>query len=307
MSRASAGRPTYERNEVAGRNLRTALKLLGKTWRKNLDSPNHVLNWSTWTDCGLPSSANTIDCDMRQGVPDKRIATYALCLGLTPEELCSAKADMPKLLHSPSGRSQEQPVFMPSAYVDRHSTNWLEYNRPTYIRRMFELMGGVYRMYYVIQDVDAVYRCPLWIYGAEAHRMLLRGMFIMFGKENRFEANIFRWHNNLHTHFLCENGLELGYAMTVDPLRHNIVRQRSPFWLHGTGMTDRGLVDNRPVTLVFRKEMLPCPESMTEETLWQEECEKTRRKSCIEPDEPDYDRLRAEVMNHNVTLDDESS
>ena len=305
MTRTSAGRPTLERNEAAGRNLRTALKLLGKTWRKNLDSPNHVLNWSTWTGCGLPSSANTIDRDVRQGVPEKRIAPYALCLGVTPAELCSAKADMAKLLSTPLGGSREQPLFLPSGNADRHCGNWLEFNRPGYIQRMFALMGGVYRMHYVLQGVDGVHQCALWIYGAEAHRMLMRGAFVMFGKENRFEANIFRWHNNLHTHYLCENGLELGYTMTVDPLRHNIVRQRTPFWLHGTGMTDRGLVDNRPITFVFREELIPCPGGMTEETFWRNECEAVRAHPRITPDEPGYDRVRAAVLDQEVRIHDE--
>lgn len=304
VNSTSAGRPTFERNQAAGRNLRTALKLLGKTWRKDLDNPNHVLNWSTWTGCGLPSSANTIDRDMHQGVPDKRIAPYALCLGLKPADFCSEEADMACLLNSPLGRSLEQPLFLPSGSLDQFSGSWLEYNRPEYVQRMFALMGGVYRMSYVLQGVEGIHQCALWIYAAEAHRMLMRGVFVMFGRENELEANIFRWHNNLHTHYLCNNGLELGYTMTVDPLRHNLVRLRTPFWLHGTGMTDRGLMDNRPVTFLFRKEQIPCPEGMTREALWQRECDAVRAHPCITPDEPGYEQVYGAVMDHEVMLHD---
>ncbi|WP_320171112.1 hypothetical protein [Maridesulfovibrio sp.] len=296
MNRTPAGRPIFDRNKSAGRNLRTALKLLGKTWRKDTMNPNHVLNWSTWTGCGLPSSSNTIDKDMREGVPDKRISAYALCLGLTPEGLCSPTSDIARLLSTPSGLGREQPLFIPAGSMDRHFDNWLEYNRPSYIQRMYSLMGGVYRMYYVLHDIEAVYKCALWIYGAEAHRMLMRGLFVMFGKENRLEAHIFRWHNNLHTHYLCENGLELGYTMTVDPLRHNIVSRRTPFWLHGTGMTDRGLVDNLPITFIFREEQIPCPENMSQEDLWQQECDALRAHPCIGPDDPEYERVRSSIL-----------
>ena len=306
MTKSSAGRPTFERNYSAGHNLRIALKLLGKTWRKDVDSPNHVHNWSTWTDCGLPRSSNTIDKDIREGVPEKRITAYALCLGLTPEDLCSNKIDMTRQLSTLKVRGQEQPLFLPSGYTERHFDNWLEFNRPTYIQRMFTLMGGVYRMHYILQGIDEVYQCALWIYGAETHRMLMRGMFIMFDNENIFEANIFRWHNNLHTHFLCENCLELGYTMTIDPLRHNIVNQRSPFWLRGTGMTDRGLSNNYPITFVFREEQIPCPEGMSEEEHWQRECKAIRQRNSIAPGEPEYRHIRDLILTPEILTPDDT-
>jgi len=165
---------------------------------------------------------------------------------------------------------------------------------------MYALMGGVYRMHYLLQGVEAVHQCALWIYGAEAHRLLMRGTFLMFGNENILEAHIFRWHNNLHTHYLCENGLELGYTLTVDPLRHNIVNRRSPFWLRGTGMTDRGLTDNQPITFVFREERIPCAEGMSEEELWHRECDDIRRRPAIAPGDPDYADIRASVLTPEV-------
>jgi len=305
VSEHPAGRPPLERNRTAGKNLRTALKLLGKTWRKDTDNPNHVRHWSTWTDCGLPGSTNTIDADMRLGVPEKRLAAYSLCLGITPEELCSPKAGMARLMKASSVRAGEQPLFLPGGCADSHFGNWLEFNRATYIKRLFELMGGVWRMDYLLHGVKPIHQCILWIHGSEAHRLLMRGLFIMFGNENAIDAHIFRWHNNLHTHYLCDNGLELGYTLTVDPLRHNIVSKRSPLWLRGTGMTDRGLTDNQPITFMFRETRLPVPEGMTEEAFWQQECEGLRRRPFIAPDDPEHARVRAQILAPEVLTPDE--
>ncbi|WP_316896497.1 hypothetical protein [Pseudodesulfovibrio indicus] len=290
------GRPYLRRNTVAGRNLRTALKLLGKTWRKDVHNPSHVRNWVAWADCGLPSSPTTIDCDMREGVPEQRIAAYALCLGLTPEALCSPEANLVALLGASATPGQSWPFIVPG-YGERYADRIQEYNRPSYIRELFALMGGVYDMEYLITGVELVHRCTLWIHAPQAHCLLMRGRFVMFGNENPLEARIFRWHNNLHTHYLCENGLELGYTMTVDPLRHNMVRGRNPFWLRGTGMTDRGLADNLPVTFVFRMQRLPLPESMSQEEFWYQRCERTRKRPFLAPGEPDYQRIRAGILD----------
>ncbi|MGE4192881.1 MAG: hypothetical protein AB7E51_05785 [Pseudodesulfovibrio sp.] len=288
------GRPYLRRNTVAGRNLRTALKLLGKTWRKDVHNPNHVRNWVAWTDCGLPSSPTTIDCDMREGVPEQRIAAYALCLGLPPETLCSPEADTVGLLGAPAASSSLP--FMVPGYADRYADRVQEYNRPSYIRELFALMGGVYHMDCLLAGVELIHRCTLWVHGVQANCLLMRGQFVMFGDENSLEARIFRWHNNLHTHYLCENGLELGYTMTVDPLRLNIVHRRNPFWLGGTGMTDRGLADNQPVTFVFRMQKLPMPESVSQEQLWLRHCDKMRKRPFLAPGEPGYERSRTGIL-----------
>ncbi len=286
-----------QRNNIAGKNLRTALKLLGKTWRRNVDNPNHIFNWSNWFSCKLPASATTIDNDIRNGIPENRIARYALCLGVTIEDLCSSKADWSNLLSGEAAGTSKQVSYMPPGYGDKYALQGIDYNRPSYIMDLFSLMGGVYRMNYLISGVELINRCTLWVYGTERHRLLMRGHFVMFGMENFLEAGIFRWHNNLHTHYLCENGTELGYTLTVDPLRHNIVRQRKPFWLRGTGITDRGLADNLPVAFTFHKELLPVPELMTQEKLWLQECEKVRTRPFIAPGEPDYTRIYSSIVS----------
>jgi hypothetical protein len=301
MNKPSTGRPTFKRNKVAGKNLCTALKILGKTWRKDVDNPKHVQNWINWTDYDLPNSPTTIDGDMRLGVPEQRITAYAMCLGVASEALCSGKTNMIKLLDASAVSPGRQILPMVPGHKDQFTKRYQEYNRPSYIKELFALMGGVYRMDYLLQGVEPIHRCTVWIYGAEASSLRLRGLFVMFGNENPFEACMFRWHNNLHTNYLCENGLELGYTMTVDPLRHNILRQRSPFWLRGTGMTDRGLADNQPITFTFRKQQIPCPEDMMPEAVWKRECQNIRKHPFIAPGEPDYERVRTAILTPEIS------
>lgn len=296
MQHSRTGRPPLNRNPVAGENLRQALQLLGKTWRRDMESQDHVLNWAQWTACELPRSATTIDRDMREGVPERRIAAYARCLGLLPEVLASPQTDMIRVLGMADAPQNSPVPTRVLGYRELFPQRYLDHNRDGYVRELYALMRGVYRMHYLLDGIDLIHRCTIWIYGAEAYRLLLRGRFIMFGVENSFEADMFRWHNNLHTHYLCENGMELGYVMTVDPLRHNLVRRREPFWLKGCGLTDRGLADNQPITFTLRKELLPLPPGLAHAELWERECEAVRKRPFIAPGEQDYEETRARVL-----------
>lgn len=291
-----SGRPSLQRHAVAGGNLRIALKVLGKTWRRDLNNPSHVLNWEKWTEGDLPRSPTTIDRDIREGIPENRLSGYAQCLGVLPETLASPNTDMVKVLSEQGAPLETGPPSLVLGYRNSFPDRYLEHNRESYISDLFALMKGVYRVYYVLHGVEPVHRCTIWIHGTEAYRLLLRGRFTMFGKENLFNANMFRWHNNLHTHFLSENGLEFGYFMSVDPLRHNLVMRRDPFWLKGHGLTDRGLADNAPISFIFRMEKLTPPQGMSLRQLWEQESEAVRKRPYIAPGEPDHTELWAGML-----------
>lgn len=290
------GRPPVNRNTVAGDHLRFALKTLGKKWRRDIEDSNHVLNWDNWVTNDLPRSATTIDKDMHLGVPEARLSAYAHCLRISPEAFVSPLTDMVKVLADSVSESNAQIPSVVMGYKDFFPKRYVEHNRDSYMQELFSLMQGVYRMSYVLQGIEILHRCTVWAYGVESFRLLMRGRFNMFGNENEFDANIFRWHNNLHVHYLCQNGMELGYTMTVDPLRHNLVRQRTPFWLKGQGLTDRGLADNVPITFTYRMEKLSLPADMQYEELWEQECGEVINRPFIAPGEPEYESLYTEVL-----------
>jgi len=250
----------------------------------------------------LPSSATTIDRDIREGIPLSRLAAYARCLGLPPDVLASPSTDIVAALGAPlSPHGGEEALPVPGgrgAFPERYQ----EYNRALYVRELFEIAQGVYRLHYILEGLEDIHRCAFWVRSVEAHDLRGRGYFMMFGNENPFDAVIFRWHNNLHLHFLCENGLELGYAMFIDPLRHNLVLQRDPFWLKGRGMTDRGLADNVPVTFALRMEKLPQPEGMSLEDLYRRECADVFARPVIVPGEPEYAARRNDVLTPDDLL-----
>lgn len=293
---ARSGRPPIKRNTVAGDHLRLALKTLGKKWRRETEDSNHVLNWDNWIANDLPRSATTIDKDIRLGIPEARLSAYAHCLGISPKAFVSSRTNMVKVLTESISKSDAQLPSMTLGYKDFFPKKYIEHNRESYMQELFSLMQGVYRMSYVLQGVELIHRCTVWVHAIETYRLLIRGKFNMFGNENEFNANMFRWHNNLHVHYLCQNGLELGYTMTVDPLRHNLVKQRTPFWLKGQGLTDRGLADNLPITFTYRMEKLPLLTGMQHEELWEQECGKITNRPFIAPGEPEYESLYAEVL-----------
>jgi hypothetical protein len=295
------GKRARPRNKTAGMQLRQALKLLDKHWRKNACDPGHVLNWEAWQACGLPRSATTIDYDMRIGVPEDRMMAYAYCLGLPPRAFGDPDAD----IHFLIGMSQQNATRASSidlGFGAAFSGEYNSHNTPEYIHKLFGLMEGVYRAFYVLHGVEPLGRCAYWINQAAPYFVKSRGFFIMFDMENVFEANTFRWHNNLHTFLLCDNRTELAHYMTIDPLRHNLVARRSPLWLKGHGITDRGLAENAPISYILRKQKLHQPEGVSLEELWRQECCSLRSRPAVMPDDDDYEELRAQILEPDTLL-----
>lgn len=289
------GRPTKPRNPVAGEHLRQALKALGKTWRKNVNDPEHVCNWEAWAANGLPRSPATIDADMRQGVPEERLCAYAQCLGISPGTLAAPDADIRAALGLAASARNAGAALSGLGFGPRFTGDFLAYNAQPALKKLFDLIGGVYRVHYVLSITPDVHACAFWFAAVEPHRILGHGFFVRFGLDNFFRATTFRWHNNLHTLYLCDNQKELGHLLFVDPLRHNLVARRSPFWLAGHGVTDSGLADNAPVAFSFRMERLEAPAGLSPGALWDRECEAVRRRPAIGPDAPDHAALRAAV------------
>jgi len=293
---AKSGRPAKRRNPVAGEHLRQALKLLGKNWRKNTEDPDHVLNWDLWTALGLPRSTTTIDADIRQGVPEERLVAYAQCLGLSPTLFGTPDVDIRFEL----GLSRQGNVDMaPPSYLDFGSSfeqEYRNYNSPHYIQDLFKLITGVYRVSYLLTISDIIYRCAFWFNAAQQHHIIGNGLFVMFGLDNFFDVHLFRWHNNLHASYLCDNKKEFGHFILIDPLRHNLVAKRNPFWLQGHGVTDSGLTDNAPIAFVFHMEKVPLPGNLPPGAFWAQECEALRCKPSVLPDAAAYAGLREKIL-----------
>lgn len=290
------------RNKTAGLQLRQALKLLDKHWRKNVNDPDHVLNWETWQAYGLPRSATTIDADIRHGIPAERMLAYAHCLGVPPRDFGDPEADIPALLGLARQRAASSTSTIHLGFGPSCQDEYLHHNTEPYMRKLFGLMEGVYRAFYVLHDVEPMGRVAYWIHRADPHLLRGRGLFIMFDVENLFDANTFCWHNNLHTFLLCDNRKELAHYMTIDPLRHNLVSQRAPFWLKGHGITDRGLADNAPISYILRKEKLEQPAGVSLEELWHRECDLLRSRPSVMPDDKDYKDLRAQILEPDSLL-----
>ncbi|MEF3696016.1 hypothetical protein [Desulfolutivibrio sp.] len=297
-----SGRPAKPRHPVAGGRLRQALRILGKNWRKNTNDPEHVLNWEAWTALNLPRSSTTIDTDIRLGVPEERLAAYAQCLGVSPKTLLSPETDLAAVLGAARlGRTSAEPAVA-LGFGPVFRDEYPAFNSPHYLDKLFVLLGGVYRAHYVLPIADFVNRCAFWVHGIADGCLAARGLFMRFGLDNPFQATIFRWHNNLHVSYLCDNNKELGHFLLVDPLRHNLVARRNPFWLKGQGITDSGLADNMPVSFAFCMQKLPTPDEGDLGELWDRECADLRRRPGILPGDAEHASLREEVTSPDTLL-----
>ncbi len=296
------GRPAKTRIPAAGEHLRHALRVLGKTWRKNTKDPDHVLNWPAWTAAGLPRSATTIDADIHLGIPEERMAAYAQCLGLSPRALASPETDVRAFLGSERAETGATLPPLANGFGPSFQDDYLAYNHPSYLSELFALVGGVYRVSYLLSISDNIYRCAFWFCSVGRSCIQGRGFFMMFGLENFFTSSTFRWHNNLHSMFLCDNRKELGYYMLIDPLRHNLIMRRTPFWLRGQGMTDSGLADNAPVPFTLRMEKRAPAEAQAEGQAWDRECDDVRRRPAIHSEDADYAAMRDAILAPDALL-----
>lgn len=289
------GRPAKPRNPLAGEHLRQALKVLGKTWRKNVHDPDHVRNWDAWTAQGLPRSPTTIDADMRLGVPEERLAAYAQCLGISPRTLLSPGTDIRAALGLARPTRSPASAVPGLGFGPPFADEYLAYNAAPALKKLFELVSGVYRGRYLLSITEEVHTCAFWFSAVEGHRLLGHGFFVRFGLDNFFRANAFRWHNNLHLHYLCDNQKELGHLLLVDPTRHNLIARRRPFWLAGRGVTDSGLADNAPVLVSFRLDKVEAADDASAGLLWDRQCDAVRRRPAILPGDADHEAARAAV------------
>ncbi len=302
MGRSSrTGRPSAPRNPLAGAQLRCALKLLGKTWRKNVRDPDHVLRWEPWATQGLPRSPTTIDADLRLGIPEDRLGAYARCLGLAPGLLGAPDTDIQAAL-AKARELQAAATPVALGFGPPFPEEFLAYNAPHYLQELFALMGGVYRVAYALPFFEVINHCVFWVQAVERHLLQARGLFVLFGLDNPFQARLYRWHNNLHATYLCDNRKELGHFLLMDPLRHNLIARRDPFWLKGQGVTDSGLGDNVPVPFAFRMTKLPALPGEDLAALWERECAALRQRPTIQAHEADYPVLLAEISEPDRSL-----
>lgn len=289
------GRPLKARHAVAGQNLRQALMLLGKHWRKNTEDPDHVLKWDSWVVNGLPRSANTIDADVRLGIPEDRLDAYARCLGLAPSALASPATDIPRALSSASGEPDIDSLPVNFGYGEAFQKKYMGFNTAEYVSALFDLMGGVYTVYYVAPIFDVILKCCFFLYAADNAILRGRGLFHIYGLDNMTTVNIFRWHNNLHGLFHCHSMMEFGHYLVADPLRHHLVSRRDPFWLKGQGVSDNGQADNAPLTFTFLMEKLPQPEGLSGDAFYERQCNVLRGHPVIMPDDPQYRAVRERI------------
>ncbi|WP_428561788.1 MAG: hypothetical protein ACP59X_19730 [Solidesulfovibrio sp. DCME] len=295
------GRPAKSRHPVAGEHLRQALKVLGKTWRKNVHDPDHVRNWEAWSAQALPRSPTTIDADMRLGVPEERLVAYAQCLGISPRTLLSPGTDIRAALGMSRPARFAGAAAPGLGFAPPFTDDYLAYNAAPALKKLFELVGGVYRAHYLLSITEEVHHCAFWFAGTENHRLLGHGFFVRYGLDTFFRSTTFRWHNNLHTLYLCDNNKELGHFLLVDPSRHNLIASRRPFRLFGQGVTDSGLADNAPVLFTFGMERLDIPGGLSPGTAWDRACDAVRERPSVRPGEADYETARAAVSAQPFT------
>lgn len=292
------GRPKKDRNRVAGKNLRFALKVLGKSWRKNTQDPDHIANWDRWNLYNLPKSTVTIDTDIKEGVPLDRILPYAKCFKLSDIDFSTREIDMYDALGLSVNKQHTIDPFPWFWQYPSVRENYLLYNSKDQLERLFERLAGVYRVYYVMAGCNSIFCALFHIYEKKGAVIYGRGLFIEEGKERHVISSIFRWQKNIHGTIFCLEDMELGYCLMRNPLQTSARAKGGKLFLEAHGVTDSIQSDHTIITYEIRLQKIALPTQQPFEAFWEAECRALHQRPYIRRRDPEYDQLLSAFQPH---------
>ncbi len=236
------GRPKNVRAQGSGEKLYMALKLAGVSWGAKLGA-GHIAANKHWTACGLPKSSNTINEDIRSGIPANRLDKYAEFF------------QVPPALFVDTAISPSSPEFSCEILKSRHLVRtcpasafpvhdapalerFVEQNQEKMLYELHKTIAGIYTLYYKDAACDILWRGAVMIAGQFEGGLQAVGSLATDGGMVDFKGNLFRWHNCLHIQCHSSDYQILGYMMTPDPLQSLSIRLRTPFCMKFYGVTE---------------------------------------------------------------------
>jgi hypothetical protein len=244
------GRPKTVRIGGTGEKLYMALKLNGMSWGTRV-GPNHVTANPRWAQCGLPRSINTVIEDIRSGIPIHRLDRYAGFFHVPADLFADGgigpysadfSCEILKNKNRPSTTGVMDTCFLDfqaRKHVQEH--NGLAANYPLY-----QLLFGVYRIYYKRDGSDIVYQGVARTEMQTEFGIGIAAAIVIDGIPVELSGAMFRWNNFIHIQYHSEDYQVLGYLLGPNPMDSVLLRRRSPFYLKFCGLAGNLEISAQP-------------------------------------------------------------
>jgi hypothetical protein len=274
------------------------LEILGLSWGKNRDTPNHVLRCQRWWQCRLPRSVNTIADDIKLDVPIDRLAGYAAFLQIPIEILQDeglTETSEPYTTAIYRAREVTDALNLPlfAAFNNIFCKQFYINNPQSYIDSLFELVRGIYTVYAIPSASGTIARGCLMVHGCQNHLLRASAFMVLQDTEIHYDVIIYRWGNNLHVSYYSQDMFIFGRLLAVDPLRHFAISQRRPFALNLAGVADAIDGPDTIDILHVRVERVEQPKEAALWDRWTATCREVEKRPHILPADPEYGRLVA--------------
>ncbi len=281
------GRPKTIRVDGTGEKLYMALKLSGLSWGAHI-GPNHIAGNGRWLECGLPRSVNTVIEDIRSGIPVNRLGSYAAFFHVPPRlfvdtgiRACDAAFSCEILKNK--GRVANSVSMDESLQDSRILRCIVEQNSVAENYPLFQLLFGVYRIYYRRLGTDTVFQGAARTERQTNTGILTAGTLVVAGIPVEISGTIFRWNKSIHLQYLSDDYQVLGTMMAPDPTQSVLLRRRDPFCLKFQGLAGSLEATPEPDRFEVCAVKQPVPEGRGLTEFYEELRDRALDNGAIEP------------------------
>lgn len=288
----TTGRPKKTRVPGSGDKLRRGFEVLGRTWGKNKTAASHVFQDERWSRCGLPKSINTVQEDIRRGIPLDRLAGYAAFLNITSDMLRDATvsshaAQFNEAIFAAREAAASPDLQLWKYYAEPFRSHFQEFNNSMYVQSLFRILHGVYHMETFFPPAREIHQADVFVHTAERHALRAECRQPFQGEDIRYDMLIYRWGSNLHIAYHSQDMRMLGRLMTEDPLRHYALAHRRPFYLDLVGVGDALSGPHTCCSMRCRVERLEDGDEDPRRA-FDQACRRTREHPVILPTDPGH-------------------
>ncbi len=298
------GRPRLNRLASAGKKLKRALELWDKSTGMYSSSSRHVAQWDRWQQNHLPKSVTTIRQDISQGVPLGRIKDYAQCLNvsadlLMDESLVPESETFARKVQA-GIREATGHVFLGLQGMDAQEAI-SRFNGPETLQEVFTVIRGAYNAYWWNEESpDEILRFALCFHECKKTTIFTQCAYKYYNRENILKPYCFLWQNNIHIISIESQFTSLSHAVFINPDKFPPLKQRDPFYLHGTALSEDGTLGVRPMVSYI---IIQRVDGSQENTL--EKYENIVKSVMFSPvitkEHPDFEALRQAVVIPDMT------
>jgi len=295
------GRPKNVRAGGSGEKLYMALKLAGVAWGAKL-GPGHIAANKHWAACGLPKSSNTVNEDIRSGIPANRLDNYAAFFQVSPTLFVdegispSASAFSCEILKN-KHHSRSCAAFAFPAHDAAALERLAEQNQDKYLYELHRTVVGVYSLYCQDGISETLWKGAAAIGGQFEGGLQVSGRLVVDGVPLGFGGILFRWHNCLHVQYHSTDYQILGYMMTPDPLQSFALRRRTPFYMTLYGLSGNPGLSMEPRRLVVCAVRQAEADAQDGEQAYAALCQAVARDPVLAPNEAHYPMVMRALAN----------